>query len=146
MVAFDEMTLSDGTIRPAYAALAHWLSLAPKALLTHRRNEAELLFRRMGITFAVYGDKDGAERLIPFDIIPRILAAQEWALLKRGLEQRVRAINMYIKDVYGKGEVVRPGIVPEDLVFGNPAFRPEMEGQSVPHDVYVHIAGSDIVR
>jgi uncharacterized circularly permuted ATP-grasp superfamily protein len=146
MVAFDEMTLSDGTIRPAYADLAHWLSTAPKELLTHRRNEAELLFRRMGITFAVYGDKDGAERLIPFDIIPRILAAQEWTTLKRGLEQRVRALNMYIKDVYGKREVVRAGVVPEDLIFNNPAFRPEMSGQSVPHDVYVHIAGIDIVR
>ncbi|MDQ0393996.1 circularly permuted type 2 ATP-grasp protein [Labrys monachus] len=146
MVAFDEMTLSDGTIRPAYADLAHWLATTPKELLTHRRNEAELLFRRIGITFAVYGDKDGAERLIPFDIIPRILAAKEWASLKRGLEQRVRALNMYIRDVYGKREVVRAGVVPEDLIFNNPAFRPEMAGQSVPHDVYVHIAGIDIVR
>jgi uncharacterized circularly permuted ATP-grasp superfamily protein len=146
MAAFDEMTLEDGTIRPAYDDLAHWLSSAPRELLAHRRDEAELLFRRIGITFAVYGDKDGAERLIPFDIIPRILAASEWAVLRRGLEQRVRAINAYIKDVYGNREIVRAGIVPEDLVFSNPAFRPEMAGQRVPHDVYVHIAGIDIVR
>src|SRR3954470_16865773 len=146
MTAFDEMSLADGAIRPAYSDLAKWLSTAPTDLLSHRRDEAELLFRRIGITFAVYGDKDGAERLIPFDIIPRILAASEWETLRRGLEQRVRAINMYIKDVYGKREVVRAGVVPEDLVFGNPAFRPEMAGQSVPHDVYVHIAGIDIVR
>jgi uncharacterized circularly permuted ATP-grasp superfamily protein len=146
MAAFDEMTLSDGSVRPAYLDLANWLSTAPKELLAHRRDEAELLFRRIGITFAVYGDKDGAERLIPFDIIPRILAAQEWQILTRGLEQRVRAINAYIKDVYGRREVVRAGIVPEDLVFNNPAFRPEMAGQTVPHDVYVHIAGIDIVR
>jgi uncharacterized circularly permuted ATP-grasp superfamily protein len=146
MAAFDEMTLEDGTIRPAYDDLAHWLSSAPRELLAHRRDEAELLFRRIGITFAVYGDKDGAERLIPFDIIPRILAATEWAVLRRGLEQRVRAINAYIKDVYGNREIVRAGIVPEDLVFSNPAFRPEMAGQRVPHDVYVHIAGIDIVR
>src|SRR5215217_1286174 len=117
MAAFDEMTLEDGTIRPAYDDLAHWLSSAPRELLAHRRDEAELLFRRIGITFAVYGDKDGAERLIPFDIIPRILAASEWAVLRRGLEQRVRAINAYIKDVYGNREIVRAGIVPEDLVF-----------------------------
>ena len=146
MAAFDEMSLSDGAIRPAYSDLAKWLSTAPKDLLAHRRDEAELLFRRIGITFAVYGDKDGAERLIPFDIIPRILAASEWETLRRGLEQRVRAINSYIRDVYGKREVVRAGIVPEDLVFNNPAFRPEMAGQSVPHDVYVHVAGIDIVR
>jgi uncharacterized circularly permuted ATP-grasp superfamily protein len=146
MAAFDEMTLEDGSVRPAYDDLAHWLSSAPRELLAHRRDEAELLFRRIGITFAVYGDKDGAERLIPFDIIPRILAASEWAVLRRGLEQRVRAINAYIKDVYGSREIVRAGIVPEDLVFSNPAFRPEMAGQRVPHDVYVHIAGIDIVR
>jgi uncharacterized circularly permuted ATP-grasp superfamily protein len=146
MAAFDEMTLEDGTIRPAYDDLAHWLSSAPRELLAHRRDEAELLFRRIGITFAVYGDKDGAERLIPFDIIPRILAASEWGVLRKGLEQRVRAINAYIKDVYGNREIVRAGIVPEDLVFSNPAFRPEMAGQRVPHDVYVHIAGIDIVR
>ena len=146
MAAFDEMTLADGSVRPAYAALSNWLASAPTELLANRRDEAELLFRRIGITFAVYGDKDGAERLIPFDIIPRILAASEWATLKRGLEQRVRAINMYIKDVYSAREVVRAGIVPEDLVFGNPAFRPEMAGQIVPHDVYVHIAGIDVVR
>jgi len=145
-VAFDEMTLGNGSVRPAYTDLAQWLSTAPLDLLSHRRDEAELLFRRIGITFAVYGDKDGAERLIPFDIIPRILAASEWATLQRGLEQRVRALNAYIKDVYGKREVVRAGVVPEDLVFGNPAFRPEMAGQKVPHDVYVHIAGIDIVR
>jgi uncharacterized circularly permuted ATP-grasp superfamily protein len=146
MHAFDEMTLGDGTVRPAYSDLATWLATAPRELLTHRRDEAELLFRRIGITFAVYGDKDGAERLIPFDIIPRILAASEWERLRRGLEQRVRAINHYIRDVYAKREIVRAGIVPEDLVFGNPAFRPEMAGQSVPHDVYVHIAGIDIIR
>jgi uncharacterized circularly permuted ATP-grasp superfamily protein len=146
MAAFDEMSLADGAVRPAYSDLAKWLSTASPELLAHRRDEAELLFRRIGITFAVYGDKDGAERLIPFDIIPRILAASEWATLRRGLEQRVRAINAYIGDVYGRREVVRAGIVPEDLVFNNPAFRPEMAGQSVPHDVYVHIAGIDIVR
>jgi uncharacterized circularly permuted ATP-grasp superfamily protein len=146
MPAFDEMTLADGTVRPAYADLARWLSTAPSQLLSHRRDEAELLFRRIGITFAVYGDKAGAERLIPFDIIPRILAASEWEVLQRGLEQRVKAINAYIRDVYAKREVIRAGIVPEDLVFGNPAFRPEMAGHRVPHDVYVHIAGIDIVR
>jgi uncharacterized circularly permuted ATP-grasp superfamily protein len=145
-VAFDEMTGADGGVRPAYGELARWLSGLPPDLLERRRREAELLFRRIGITFAVYGDADAQERLIPFDVIPRLLSAAEWKLLQRGLEQRVKAINAYINDIYGPREILRAGIVPEDLLFQNPVFRPEMNGQSVPHGIYVHIAGIDIVR
>jgi uncharacterized circularly permuted ATP-grasp superfamily protein len=145
-VAFDEMTALDGSVRPAYAALAKWLNDAPPDLLERRRREAELLFRRIGITFAVYGEAEAQERLIPFDVIPRIVSAAEWGLLQRGLEQRVKAINLYINDVYGNREILRAGVVPEELVFQNPVFRPEMNGQRVPHDIYVHIAGVDIVR
>lgn len=145
-VAFDEMTGGDGGVRPAYGELARWLQGLPADLLERRRREAELLFRRIGITFAVYGDADAQERLIPFDVIPRLLSAAEWQLLQRGLEQRVKAINAYINDIYGAREILRAGIVPEDLVFQNPVFRPEMNGQSVPHGIYVHIAGIDIVR
>ncbi|MEZ0213128.1 MAG: circularly permuted type 2 ATP-grasp protein, partial [Xanthobacteraceae bacterium] len=132
-VSFDEMTNADGSIRPAYAALSRWLSEVPPDLLDLRRKEAEYIFRRIGITFAVYGDADSTERLIPFDVIPRVLAANEWDTVKRGLEQRTKAINLYIKDIYSKREVLRAGIVPEDLVFQNPVFRPEMNGQRVPH-------------
>jgi uncharacterized circularly permuted ATP-grasp superfamily protein len=145
-VAFDEMTGTDGALRPAYAQLSAWLSETRPDILDYRRREAELVFRRIGITFAVYGEADAQERLIPFDVIPRILAASEWALLARGLAQRVKALNLYIRDVYGERESLRAGIVPEDLVFRNPVFRPEMNGQQVPHDIYVHIAGVDIVR
>ena len=145
-LAFDEMKALDGSIRPAYAQLNAWLGSISPDVLDHRRREAELLFRRIGITFAVYGDADATERLIPFDVLPRILAAKEWDLVRRGLEQRVRTINAYIKDVYGRREILKAGVVPEDLVFRNPVFRPEMNGQSVPHDIYVHIAGIDIVR
>ena len=145
-VAFDEMTGVDGGIRPAYAELSQWLGDVPPDLLEHRRREAELLFRRIGITFAVYGEADAQERLIPFDVIPRVLSAAEWTRLQRGLEQRVKAINAYINDVYGNREILRAGVVPEDLVFQNPVFRPEMNGQRVPHDIYVHIGGIDIVR
>ena len=99
----------------------------------------------IGITFAVHGDPKAQERLIPFDVIPRILSAAEWETLRRGLEQRVKAINAYIKDVYHRREILRAGIVPEDLVFQNPAFRPEMNGWKVPHYIHVHIAGIDIV-
>src|SRR5580704_1240780 len=143
---FDEMKGSGDTVRPAYAELSQWLSEGKPDVLDFRRREAELLFRRIGITFAVYGDPEAQERLIPFDVIPRILAAKEWELLKRGLEQRVKAINAYITDVYGRREILKAGIVPEDLVFQNPVFRPEMNGQKVPHDIYVHIAGIDIIR
>ena len=146
MNAFDEMRGHDGEIRPAYAALHAWLGGLPPDLLDHRRREAELIFRRIGITFAVYGEADSTERLIPFDVIPRIIASQEWEILSRGLEQRVKAINAYIKDIYGRREILKAGVVPEDLIFRNPVFRPEMNGQRVPHDIYVHIVGIDIVR
>jgi uncharacterized circularly permuted ATP-grasp superfamily protein len=144
--AFDEMRGLDGEIRPAYLELSAWLKEIPPDVLEQRRSEAELLFRRIGITFAVYGEAEAQERLIPFDVIPRILSAAEWDLIRRGLEQRVKAINLYIKDVYSRREILRAGVVPEDLVFQNPVFRPEMNGQRVPHDIYVFIAGIDIVR
>ena len=143
---FDEMQGSGGAVRPAYAELSQWLSNIKLGTLDYRRREAELLFRRIGITFAVYGDPEAQERLIPFDVIPRIIAAAEWQTLKRGLEQRVKAINAYIKDVYSRREILKAKVVPEDLVFQNPVFRPEMNGQKVPHDIYVHVAGIDIVR
>jgi uncharacterized circularly permuted ATP-grasp superfamily protein len=145
-VGFDEMTGSDGAVRPSYAELKRWLSEIRPDVLDYRRREAELLFRRIGITFAVYGEADSTERLIPFDVIPRVLSAAEWDTVRRGLEQRTKAINAYIRDVYARREILRAGIVPEDLVFQNPVFRPEMNGQKVPHDIYVHIAGIDIVR
>jgi uncharacterized circularly permuted ATP-grasp superfamily protein len=143
---FDEMGGHEGSVRPAYVELSRWLKEVPPDVLDFRRREAELFFRRLGITFAVYGDPEAQERLIPFDIIPRILSAGEWQLLQRGLEQRVKAINAYVKDAYGRREILRAGVVPEDLVFQNPVFRPEMSGQKVPHDIYVHVAGIDVVR
>src|SRR5437899_7972683 len=101
-VAFDEMKGTDGSMRPAYNELSRWLGEIPPDVLDYRRREAELLFRRIGITFAVYGEADAQERLIPFDVLPRILAASEWDTLRKGLEQRVRALNAYIRDVYGR--------------------------------------------
>jgi len=145
-VAFDEMTGVDGASRPPYGELSRWLGEIPSDVLDYRRREAELLFRRIGITFSVYGEAEAQERLIPFDVLPRILSASEWELLRSGLEQRIRALNLYIKDVYGRRDILRAGHIPEDLVFQNPVFRPEMNGQKVPHDIYVHIGGIDIVR
>jgi uncharacterized circularly permuted ATP-grasp superfamily protein len=144
--AFDEMTGVDGASRPPYGELSRWLAEIPSDVLDYRRREAELLFRRIGITFSVYGEADAQERLIPFDVLPRILSAAEWDLLRAGLEQRVKALNLYIKDIYGRRDILRAGHIPEDLVFQNPVFRPEMNGQKVPHDIYVHVGGIDIVR
>src|SRR6201991_648192 len=145
-IAFDEMNGPGGELRAAYQELSRWLKDNPPEALERRRQEAELLFRRIGITFAVYGEADAQERLIPFDVIPRILSSGEWKTLKKGLEQRVKALNLFLKDIYNRREILKAGIVPEDLVFQNPVFRPEMNGQRVPHDIYVHIAGIDVVR
>jgi uncharacterized circularly permuted ATP-grasp superfamily protein len=146
MVAFDEMKGTGGTLRPAYGELFRWLSEVPADVLDYRRREAEVLFRRIGITFAVYGEADAEERLIPFDVLPRILSAAEWDILRAGLEQRVKAINLFLRDVYTRREILKAGVIPQELVFQNSVFRPEMNGQKVPHDIYVHIGGIDIVR
>ncbi|HZP21378.1 MAG TPA: circularly permuted type 2 ATP-grasp protein [Bauldia sp.] len=144
--AFDEMVLADGRSRAGYEILKRWLDETPPDLLAHRRAEAELLFRRIGITFAVYGETEGEERIIPFDIIPRILTKKEWARLASGLEQRARALNLFLTDLYGPARILKEGKIPADLVYRNPYFRPEMVGVKLPHDIYVHIAGIDIVR
>ncbi len=143
---FDEMTLSDGQPRAVYDRLSHWLAKAKPDVLDARRAQADLMFRRIGITFAVYGEKEAQERLIPFDIVPRLIAQSEWARIEAGLVQRVKALNRFLADVYGPREIFRAGVVPADLVDRNPCFRPEMAGLKVPFDVYVHIAGIDIVR
>jgi uncharacterized circularly permuted ATP-grasp superfamily protein len=140
------MTLSDGAIRTVYRKIARWLAASPADLLASRAMHAELLFRRIGITFAVYGEKDDAERLIPFDIIPRVILRSEWSRLEAGLVQRVKALNLFLSDIYGAKDILKAGLIPADLILGNPQFRPEMAGRSVPHDIFVHIAGIDVVR
>jgi uncharacterized circularly permuted ATP-grasp superfamily protein len=143
---FDEMTIEGGTTRAAYERIARWLDETPKDFFTTRRGHAELMFRRIGITFNVYGDKDATERLIPFDIIPRVLQRSEWTKLEIGLVQRVNALNKFLADIYGAQEIIKAGIIPAEMITGNPYFRPEMIGKRVPHDIYVHIAGIDVVR
>jgi uncharacterized circularly permuted ATP-grasp superfamily protein len=129
-----------------YRVLKRWLDETPSDIFDARRSQAELFFRRIGITFAVYGDNESTERLIPFDIIPRVLTKAEWAGLERGLKQRVTALNAFLADVYGRQECIKAGIIPADLVFRNPQYRPEMINFDVPHGCYVHIAGIDLVR
>jgi uncharacterized circularly permuted ATP-grasp superfamily protein len=148
-VAFDEMNGTPNghaAIRSAYSQLKRWLDETPPDVLDARRSQAELFFRKLGITFAVYGDNESTERLIPFDIIPRVLTKPEWSVLERGLKQRVSAVNAFLRDVYGPQECIKAGIVPEDLVYRNPHYRLEMMNFQAPHRVYVHVAGIDIVR
>src|SRR4051794_13215930 len=103
---------ANGSVRPSYAQIRAWLDAMPIEALDVKRREAELLFRRIGITFAVYGEGGDPERLIPFDLIPRIIAADEWSRMSRGLTQRVRALNAFLSDVYGAGEILRAGKIP----------------------------------
>lgn len=146
MAAFDEMTGSGEELRTAYDALDRWLKETSPETLALRRSQAELFFRRIGITFAVYGDEESTERLIPFDIIPRVLTKPEWTKLEKGLRQRVTALNMFLADVYGPKECLKAGIIPPDLIYRNPGFQLEMIDFKVPHGVYCHIAGIDVVR
>jgi uncharacterized circularly permuted ATP-grasp superfamily protein len=141
---FDEMHVADA-VREPYLAFADWMQHVSHAQLTQKSQEAELLFRRVGITFNVYGEEAGSERLIPFDVVPRILAAGEWKRLSDGAIQRVRALNAFLHDLYHGQEIVRAGIVPESLLT-NAMYRPEMQGVDVPGGIYAHIAGIDIVR
>ena len=147
---FDEMNASTTSVRKHYQGYQRWLAQQPADVMQARRAEAEMIFRRVGITFAVYGDKDedgsGAERLIPFDLIPRIIPAQEWASMEKGLVQRVTALNRFIHDVYHDQEIIKAGIIPSEQIFQNSQFRPEMIGVNVPGDIYSHISGIDIVR
>lgn len=146
--AFDEIW-GDGTgqvARAELAALGDWLAATPPADLSRRQQAAEATFRQLGITFAVYGDSDAAERIIPFDIVPRVFLADEWARLSEGLVQRVEAINAFLDDIYGERRIMAEGVLPPDLIFGNAQFRPEIAGMRPPHGVWAHICGIDLVR
>jgi len=142
---FDEMHLSDASVRQVYASYQNWLKTIPAEQLESKRQEAEILFRRVGITFNVYGEDDGVERLIPFDVIPRLLSAKEWSTLSKGAIQRVRALNMFLDDIYHQQEIIRAGIVSEEIL-KHSQYRPEMFNVDVPQGIYAHIAGIDIVR
>ena len=154
MLKFDEMytqlPFEGSDVRDHYKSYAQWLSRQPSTTMRSRREEAEMIFRRVGITFAVYGAKDedgsGTERLIPFDLIPRIIPAHEWSSMEKGLVQRVTALNRFIHDVYHDQDIIKAGIVPAEQILNNAQFRPEMMGVDVPNQIYSQIAGIDIVR
>jgi len=158
MQKFDEMYtqlpyefFSKGAqIRDHYKIYDEWLARQPGDMMAKRREEAEMIFRRVGITFAVYGEKDedgaGTERLIPFDLIPRIIPAKEWSSMEKGLVQRVTALNRFLHDIYHDQEILKAGHIPREQIENNAQFRPEMVGVSVPHQIYSNISGIDIVR
>lgn len=143
---YNEMFDECGAPRPHYGTFHTWLSDQSEALISLKRAEADLIFRRVGITFAVYGDDQGAERTIPFDQVPRIFTAKEWSNLEAGLRQRVTALNRFIHDVYHDEAIIKAGIIPAEQIFNNAQYRPEMRYVEVPRNIYAQIAGIDIVR
>jgi len=143
---YDEMFGVDGKVRDAYREYHKWIDAEDPAQLLKKAADAEIFFRRTGITFNVYGDTQDTERLIPFDVVPRILSSREWSRLARGIEQRVRAINAFLHDIYHRQEIIRAGRIPERLISENSAFEPKMIGVSPPGGVYTHIVGTDLVR
>lgn len=143
---FDEMFTKDGQVRAPYILYNQWLANQDSAKLIKKSREAEAFFRRIGITFNVYGKEMSKERLIPFDLIPRIIANTEWTHLAKGIEQRVRAINAFLLDIYGSQEILKAGHIPTELIHQNDAFLGQMIGMKPPGDVFTHIVGTDIVR
>lgn len=146
MAFYDEMREADGRLRPHYQCFARWLENTSAEHILRKRAEADIAFRRIGITFAVYGEEAGTERLIPFDIIPRVLPAAEWRTLQEGLKQRVKALNCFLHDIYHDQEILKAGRIPADQVLDNAQYRPIMQGVDVPAGTYAHIAGVDVVR
>ena len=140
------MRLGDGSVREPYAEYAAWFNQQNPARLQTKSDEAEAFFRRTGITFNVYGAAEAQERLIPFDLVPRIVSHREWSRLSKGIEQRVRAINAFLWDIYNRQEILRAGRIPQELISKNEAFVPQMMGFTPPGSVYTHIVGTDIVR
>ncbi|PZP04865.1 MULTISPECIES: circularly permuted type 2 ATP-grasp protein [Pseudomonas] len=144
--AVDEMHGADGQVREHYREFARWLANTPDELLARRRREADLLFHRAGITFTLYGDEQGTERLIPFDTIPRIIPAREWRIIEQGCIQRVRALNLFLADLYHQQRIIRAGIIPAEQVLANQQYQLAMQGLDLHGDVYAHVCGVDLVR
>jgi uncharacterized circularly permuted ATP-grasp superfamily protein len=143
---YDEMFDAAGTVRPHYAALAAQLSTLPPEELQRRQQACETSFLHQGITFTVYADKQATERIIPTDLFPRIVTAAEWERIESGLKQRILALNAFLKDIYTDGRVLKDGLIPRSMIYGSKHYRREMRGLAVPHDAYVNVCGSDLVR
>ncbi len=143
---FDEMFDGGGTPRSSYEFLHRRMLQLPVDQLRRRQQDAELSFLHQGITFTVYGRDEGTERIFPYDLIPRIITSSEWATIEKGLTQRITALNLFLKDVYHEGRILKEKVVPRELVTSCPHFQRGMRGVSVPRDIYVSIVGTDLVR
>lgn len=143
---YDEMLGADGQCRDHYQPYGHWLNDTSVQTLNSKRRKADLLFHRVGITFNVYGDAEGAERLIPFDAIPRIIPGHEWRQLEKGLLQRVTALNLFLHDIYHEQKILKAGLVPAEQVLTNAQYQAAMQGLDLPGGIYSHITGVDIIR
>lgn len=143
---YDEMYAGVKSVRPHYESYASWLNTVPPSVIARKREEADLSFHRVGITFAVYGEEAGKERMIPFDVVPRIIPSDEWKTIERGLKQRVKALNAFLHDIYHEQNILKAGRIPTEQVLNNSQFRKEMIGVDVPDGIYAHIAGVDLVR
>ena len=143
---FDEMHGFGDGVRAPYEVYSKLLAEMDETRLKGKAAQAEAFFRRTGITFNVYGEAEAEERLIPFDLLPRIISAREWRTLTRGIEQRIKALNAFLHDIYHRQEILRAGRIPEHLVTQNAAFLPQMVGVNPPGGIYTHIVGTDLVR
>ena len=144
--AYDEMFASDGSVRPQCTALHARLASLPTEELSRRQQNCEQSFLHQGITFTVYNDSRATERIIPTDLLPRIVTAQEWERVEAGLKQRIRALNLFLQDIYGEGRVLKDGVLPRAMIYGSKHYRREMRGLHVPHGAYVNVCGTDLVR
>lgn len=144
--AYDEMFDADSTPRPHYQSLFQRLLELPPSELRQRQQAADLSFLNQGITFTVYGNDEGTERIFPYDLLPRIITAAEWDVIERGLTQRITALNLFLKDIYNEGHILNDRVVPRDLVYSCKYYRRQMRGVHVPGDVYVAVVGTDIIR
>ena len=143
---FDEMFSAEGQVRPHYAALYERFQKLDQDEFDQRRTAVDAAFLRQGITFTVYSDKQATERIIPTDLLPRLVTADEWERIDRGLTQRIRALNMFLRDIYTDGRVLKDGVVPRPMIYGSKHYRREMRGLPVPHGAYVNVCGTDLVR
>jgi len=145
---FDEMFAADKPlqVRPHYRKLLERFGVLSPEEFEQKRQSVDLSFLRQGITFTVYDNDEGTERIFPFDLIPRIIPPQEWDLLERGLKQRITALNLFLKDIYTDQKILADGVIPPHYVHSAKHYRPEFRGTKVPRDIYIHICGTDLIR
>ncbi len=144
--AFDEMFAGDGEIRPQYRELLETLTSIPRDELQRRKRSADVSFLTQGITFTVYGREEGTERIFPYDLLPRVITSAEWNHIEKGLTQRIIALNLFLHDIYNDGKILEQGFVPREIVYSCQHFRRQMRGLDVPRNVYIAVAGTDLLR